>query len=1240
MTDDIVDDAIDYMESEDAQDEGRTHSVVLEEKESTQKGVSIEVKVSTVKPDEGTNMSKVSTDKPEVSTAKPKEVEVSNDTHDKDGRQIKEMNEKSKDPKKKRVVNETLRGDDTTKVPAEQEVTESLQRKRKSVLVKRSIGKIVNYGRQNLCSKFAQGISFQRMLDLGLEVEEESTAALQLVNSLNGIQNTNWNWRWPIRDGPKAQQLSELLLQLSELNLSNTPDTWNYTLDPSLLFSVASFRRHVESSCLSPSLDPIRWNKHLPIKVNIYAWRLCLDRLPTRVNLDKKGIDLDSVRCPVCDDDMETTKHLFIECPMAVELWNLVSTWWDVGDYPRDIQGLSSWADLVNLNNFSKGYFDVVIPTTFWVLWRFRNRVCFDAKPPRKDTLGVEIKVLSHSWILHRHKKANPTWFEWIYNPNHACTNMRTKRNTKILQNFEDSIHSINNSKTNKKNTSRKSTDYQKNTKEFENDTGKEKVCNGSGEAHIDACMVTNKVREKEDGLIKNGMKENVGLFGTKNSKVNANPEKSKCTFMNKCDNDENAMLNEKTECVTNSGKKENRFNGENGVTSKSNNMTYAHIVKQDELSKNLNYIPTMITETGSEGKFRITDIDANKNGHYVFKFRDSNSLNVVLDKGPWMVKNKPMFVQKWNSEIGMEKMEPKRLSVWVKIVNVPLEAWSVDGISALASSLGKPMLMDTMTATMCHKGVGNFKYARVLMEMDAEKEFKKEIVIQYRDKDNNIKGSKTVKVVYDWKPPACTHCRVFGHDIRHCKKGGIGAVGKEDSISSEKAYKSMEDQGSGRQERNTHKVLQGYMKNSSNGNVNFPGVRTNTYNQWHNNGDGRRKIAEVWRQEYRRRQVDAENLNKKKDNNDVKNNKWNVKEKDVEYLRKTTNKYSVLDSPPEDNDQELRIIMVGWDNDTNVQVLHKTSQAIFCIISAPSIAGDMNVTLHPNENSCRTSFMSTDMMEFQDCLNSIEVEDICSSGIHFTWTKNLHKAKMGIKTGILKNVDRVMSNEYFIKQFSQAHAKIVIGADICRAIKKFFASGKMLGELNATFISLIPKVQTPNKISHHILGLTDSLEAKHIAEDASSKKFLVSNFTNYNMTDSRPVLEQYNELLGIHRRFTQHKMNMDEAIQVYCIIDKIPPSWKDFKHTLKHLKEELTFVELGSHLRTEESLKVHDSDKPKGNNVDGPSVVNMVEHDNSFRCNDNKGKRKHHDNTRADPNKKAKPTCWKCRKTCHIKRD
>ncbi|GJX24027.1 hypothetical protein Tco_0228472 [Tanacetum coccineum] len=101
-----------------------------------------------------------------------------------------------------------------------------------------------------------------------------------------------------------------------------------------------------------------------------------------------------------------------------------------------------------------------------------------------------------------------------------------------------------------------------------------------------------------------------------------------------------------------------------------------------------------------------------------------------------------------------------------------------------------------------------------------------------------------------------------------------------------------------------------------------------------------------------------------------------------------------------------------------------------------------------------------------------------------------------------------------------------------------------------------------------------------YVAEMPQVRSSLLVIFINYKMIDSRSVMVQYNELLGILKRFTQHKMNMDEAIQVSCIIDKLSYSWNDFKHTLKHLKEELTLVELGNHLRIEESLRMQDSDK------------------------------------------------------------
>ncbi|GJW42994.1 zinc finger, CCHC-type containing protein [Tanacetum coccineum] len=127
--------------------------------------------------------------------------------------------------------------------------------------------------------------------------------------------------------------------------------------------------------------------------------------------------------------------------------------------------------------------------------------------------------------------------------------------------------------------------------------------------------------------------------------------------------------------------------------------------------------------------------------------------------------------------------------------------------------------------------------------------------------------------------------------------------------------------------------------------------------------------------------------------------------------------------------------------------------------------------------------------------------------------------------------------------------------------------------------------------------------------EDASSKNFLKSNFNNYKMVDSRPVMEQFNELLRILRQYTQHSLKMDESISISSVIDKSPPSWKDFKHTLKHGKDDLSLVQLGSHLRIEESLRAQDSDKGKGKKVDGASV-NMTEEGKNKNNKQNKGKK------------------------------
>ncbi|GKF57287.1 hypothetical protein Tco_0170824 [Tanacetum coccineum] len=77
-----------------------------------------------------------------------------------------------------------------------------------------------------------------------------------------------------------------------------------------------------------------------------------------------------------------------------------------------------------------------------------------------------------------------------------------------------------------------------------------------------------------------------------------------------------------------------------------------------------------------------------------------------------------------------------------------------------------------------------------------------------------------------------------------------------------------------------------------------------------------------------------------------------------------------------------------------------------------------------------------------------------------------------------------------------------------------YVCKGLILNGMSDSLFDVYQNVETSKE-------LWDTLKAKYMAEDASSKKFLVSNFTNYKITDSRPVLEQYNELLGILGWFT-----------------------------------------------------------------------------------------------------------------------
>ncbi|XP_071687945.1 uncharacterized protein [Rutidosis leptorrhynchoides] len=140
-------------------------------------------------------------------------------------------------------------------------------------------------------------------------------------------------------------------------------------------------------------------NSRLAVKPD--TWK----RLPSLVELDKRGIDLHTVRCPLCDDDVESVDHAILFCKHAYDVWAKVFDWWGLSvTSSLSINEMFSNPPSIIVSDMGFMIWQAMIWTSGYLIWWNRNHKVFNNKCWTSPVALCEVQVKSFEWISKRCK--------------------------------------------------------------------------------------------------------------------------------------------------------------------------------------------------------------------------------------------------------------------------------------------------------------------------------------------------------------------------------------------------------------------------------------------------------------------------------------------------------------------------------------------------------------------------------------------------------------------------------------------------------------------------------------------------------------------------------------------------------------------------------------------------------------------------------------------------------------------
>ncbi|KAL2224589.1 UNVERIFIED_CONTAM: hypothetical protein Sindi_3044900 [Sesamum indicum] len=158
-----------------------------------------------------------------------------------------------------------------------------------------------------------------------------------------------------------------------------------------------------------------------------------------------------------------------------------------------------------------------------------------------------------------------------------------------------------------------------------------------------------------------------------------------------------------------------------------------------------------------------LKEVTATTNGFFFFQFKTVFDMEEIIEGGPWLFQGQPIVLQKWEPGMAMRKLKHTQVPVWIKLRHLPMEFWTTEGLSTVASGVGKPLYPDAIT-----RACTRLDFARVCVMIDATQKLHKHIIVMAPDEEGGETPCK-VDIEYEWLPPKCTACMSLGHSNKDC---------------------------------------------------------------------------------------------------------------------------------------------------------------------------------------------------------------------------------------------------------------------------------------------------------------------------------------------------------------------------------------------------------------------------------------------------------------------------------------